>query len=198
MSSTTNATGGKPGHCSSGGSNSVAAPEQTKRCTKCLAIKSVESFHKSKSKPDGLETRCKKCSRVRSLLRNHHGDRSGLSAEWVEKQLAKGCPVFGLPFSCADLGFSGLSPSVDQFIAQGGYTENNCWLISRKANAIKSNGTPEEIMQVAAWTQIVARFNRRLTQEQFVRLRERMNRTLLLAAESELDNMAEEVNGANS
>lgn len=53
-------------------------------------------------------------------------------------------------------------------------------------------------MQVAAWTQIVARFNRRLTQEQFVRLRERMNRTLLLAAESELDNMAEEVNGANS
>ncbi|GAG13815.1 unnamed protein product, partial [marine sediment metagenome] len=41
------------------------------------------------------------------------------------------------------------SPSVDRINPNKGYTPENCWIISHKANRIKSNATVCEIRMVA-------------------------------------------------
>ena len=65
------------------------------------------------------------------------------------------CPVLGLPLY-RNTGGSAQgpnSPSLDRTDATLGYTKGNVNVISSKANAIKSNASPEELLRVAAYFQ---------------------------------------------
>jgi hypothetical protein len=42
------------------------------------------------------------------------------------------------------------SPSLDRIDSSKGYTPDNIWVISNKANSIKSNATVEELETIAA------------------------------------------------
>jgi len=68
--------------------------------------------------------------------------------------IPESCPVLGIPL-CAG-GTSGgthNSATLDRLDPSKGYTPDNTAVISMRANRMKSDCSPSEIMQVAMWTQ---------------------------------------------
>jgi hypothetical protein len=61
------------------------------------------------------------------------------------------CPVLGMPYNLSCRIPQSDSASLDRFAPELGYTKENCFVISRLANMIKSNATPVQIMKVANW-----------------------------------------------
>lgn len=62
------------------------------------------------------------------------------------------CPVF--PWITLAWGEyeSGCSPSIDRVDTSKGYTPENCRVISWRANRLKSDATPEELVLLLAYT----------------------------------------------
>jgi len=58
------------------------------------------------------------------------------------------CPVLGIEIVRNTGGVKFNSPSVDRIIPSLGYTKGNIIIVSHKANMIKSNATPDEILKV--------------------------------------------------
>ena len=78
---------------------------------------------------------------IRSMVGNH-------------AQLASHCPVLGVPleWSCErDIGRITLpnSPSLDRIDPSKGYVKGNVWIISHRANQIKSDASHDELKCVA-------------------------------------------------
>ena len=64
------------------------------------------------------------------------------------------CPVFGWELKRSSSGVSGgspNSPSVDRKIPELGYVKGNIQILSMKANTMKQDATPEELIQFAEW-----------------------------------------------
>lgn len=59
------------------------------------------------------------------------------------------CPLLGIPLDKTIGKRSPNSPSIDRKDPSLGYTKANTWIISFKANVIKNNATPEELMRIA-------------------------------------------------
>jgi hypothetical protein len=55
------------------------------------------------------------------------------------------CPVLGIKLEPSQDGYSPNSPTLDRKIPSLGYVPENVWVISYKANVMKSNATPEEL-----------------------------------------------------
>jgi hypothetical protein len=69
------------------------------------------------------------------------------------RAMATTCPIFGTPFEVrrGQCGPSAASPTVDRFVPAKGYIRGNMAVISWRANRLKCDGTPAELMAVAAW-----------------------------------------------
>jgi hypothetical protein len=66
--------------------------------------------------------------------------------------LPKVCPVLGIPLEVGTgNGPIGTSPTLDRIVPDKGYVPGNVAVISHRANTLKSDGTPEELLAVAAW-----------------------------------------------
>jgi hypothetical protein len=65
------------------------------------------------------------------------------------------CPVLGLPLyrNSGGAAQGPNSPSLDRIDPSLGYVQGNVKVISSRANAIKSNASPEELLRVAAYYQ---------------------------------------------
>lgn len=68
-------------------------------------------------------------------------------------EFASHCPVFGIPLNWSCLRGNGNgplpnSPSLDRLDPERGYVKGNIWIISHRANTIKSNATHEELKLV--------------------------------------------------
>jgi hypothetical protein len=68
-------------------------------------------------------------------------------------ELSSHCPVFGIPleWSCQrnqGRGPHPYAPSIDRIDPERGYVKGNVWIISYRANTIKSNATHEELKLV--------------------------------------------------
>ncbi len=60
------------------------------------------------------------------------------------------CPVFGLPLAWANADHrTWSSPSIDRIDSRLGYVKSNVWIVSWRANQIKSDATPRELRAVA-------------------------------------------------
>ena len=59
------------------------------------------------------------------------------------------CPVLGIELNWLNRVQANNSPSLDRIIPELGYVRGNVMVISRKANAIKSDATPDELRRVA-------------------------------------------------
>ena len=55
------------------------------------------------------------------------------------------CPVLGIKLEPGSHSHQDCSPSVDRIDSTKGYTKDNVWIISARANRIKNNATIEEI-----------------------------------------------------
>lgn len=59
------------------------------------------------------------------------------------------CPLLGIPlFRSVGKGACDNSPSLDRIDSSKGYMADNIWVISNKANSIKSNATLEELERI--------------------------------------------------
>lgn len=82
--------------------------------------------------------RAKKRNRVCTITRN-------------DLTIPKFCPILGIPLESAVKFPTENSPSLDEIVVGNGYTPENIQIISRKANTMKSNATPEELIKFANW-----------------------------------------------
>ena len=76
-----------------------------------------------------------------------------LTKRWFKENTPTHCPVLGIPLRRGNDTPRDVSPSVDRLVPEDGYTPQNCRIISWRANRLKSNATPEELMAVAVWLQ---------------------------------------------
>ncbi len=61
------------------------------------------------------------------------------------------CPVLGIPLVRGDKVLGDSSPSLDRITPTLGYVRGNVAVISYRANRIKQNATPDELLAVAEW-----------------------------------------------
>lgn len=61
------------------------------------------------------------------------------------------CPALGINMKRGSHTHSYSSPSVDRIIPELGYVKGNIQVISKKANTMKSDATPEELRMFAKW-----------------------------------------------
>lgn len=67
--------------------------------------------------------------------------------------IPKYCPLLGIELqdnTGTGKGNNPTSPSLDRLNSSKGYTSDNVWVISNRANEIKSNATLEELEAIAA------------------------------------------------
>lgn len=63
-------------------------------------------------------------------------------------EVPKMCPVLGIPLVIGEGACSDNSPSIDRIIPELGYVKGNIKVISRRANRIKNDATPDELFKV--------------------------------------------------
>jgi hypothetical protein len=61
------------------------------------------------------------------------------------------CPVLGIPLAISVGKVAQNSPTLDRIIPSLGYVKGNVMVISHRANTIKQDATPEELLRVAAF-----------------------------------------------
>lgn len=131
-----------------------------KRCKDCGELKLLEQFHRKDSGVLGRENRCAKCrnaslrnqrSRENNVLlytaAKNRAKKKGIpfNIELSDVSIPEKCPVLNVPLS---YGHSDFGPSLDRIVPSLGYTKGNVIVISRKANRIKNDASPDEILAV--------------------------------------------------
>ena len=61
------------------------------------------------------------------------------------------CPVLGIELKCGKEKAANSSPSVDKVLPELGYTKGNVHVISLRANRLKSDATPEELLKISEY-----------------------------------------------
>lgn len=140
-----------------------------KHCMSCDTKKKNEEFYVNLKLKDRLSTYCKECtiSKYQTWVEDNHerylvnGARNSAKKRNIYFDLKPCdivipdvCPVLGIPIGKRSTGRQGQkddSATIDRFDNNKGYVKDNVFVISWKANNIKSNGTYEEIMKVAEW-----------------------------------------------
>lgn len=72
-----------------------------------------------------------------------------LTKEWLQENLAAICPLLGTLLVYNGSKPTDASASIDRKDSTGGYTPDNCRVISLRANRIKNNATQEELQRIA-------------------------------------------------
>lgn len=144
-----------------------------KQCKACLQMKPIDDFRSFTSTVNGRrykESYCKPCDnkiKYNRRLKNHpcvpmlnqakkRANKNNLlfdiTLDFLESIAPEKCPVFNIPL---DYSYGNKkhvqpnSPSLDRIDPAKGYTTDNVWIISNRANTIKSNAYPSELRKVA-------------------------------------------------
>ena len=103
-----------------------------------------------------LKTPATPASRLLSLTK-YRAQKRGIAFNLTIEDIAVPdfCPVLGLPLyrNSGGRAQGPNSPTVDRIDPGLGYVKGNVRVISARANAIKSNATPEELLRVATYFQ---------------------------------------------
>lgn len=78
-----------------------------------------------------------------------------LTVEWLLANAPEVCPALGERLDYGARRSHSFAAAVDRIDNDGGYTPDNCWVISMLANRIKSNASHEQILAVGAALQAV-------------------------------------------
>ena len=144
-----------------------------KTCKKCNMTKSETDFARQPQNRDGLAGICKPCNNVgrnirrrgqprgprtlASILRQYGARNQGVPITITKADIVipDFCPCLSIPLARGIGKHQPGSPSIDRIDPGKGYTPDNIWVISRRANVIKSNATLAELeMIVAALRQV--------------------------------------------
>jgi hypothetical protein len=129
-----------------------------KVCSLCKEQKSLDMFHKSDSATIlGIANKCISCTALSSMIKNakQRCKKSGRIIDiddYYLLKLTKGlvyCPILGIKMVYGGTGsIQDNSASIDRFDTTQGYIKGNVWIISDKANRMKSNATLDDIKRV--------------------------------------------------
>jgi hypothetical protein len=141
-----------------------------KRCSKCGIVKSIDQFYQDKKNLDRRSARCKNCHKqymqdnpvlrqtqkmvcsARQRAKNK-GLAFDIDHDYIRSIVPSHCPIFGIPLEWS-LQREGAvlvlpnSPSLDRIDPTKGYVKGNVWIISHRANTIKSDASHEELKLV--------------------------------------------------
>jgi len=149
-------------------------PPLEKQCSKCRRVLSVEMFFKEASAPDGLRCDCKQCKKkiedkwttqnpitvqtgnmIRGARKRAKDKKIpfDLDYDYIRSIVTSHCPIFGTPLEWSALRNNGNiplpnSPSLDRIDPGRGYVKGNVWIISHRANQIKSDASHDELKLV--------------------------------------------------
>jgi hypothetical protein len=140
----------------------------TKTCSVCLITKPIEQFHIDKNFKDGRRKECGecKCRKRREARKSYsrkerfHDLKKRAKSRCAEFNLEPSdidwvsiCPVLGVELNYIDGDKYGrrFSPSVDRIDPKKGYTKGNVMVMSNRANAMKSDASPKELLLFAEW-----------------------------------------------
>jgi len=144
-----------------------------KQCSCCGLLKPLSSFYKDNAR-NGTQRYCKKCSvnlraardkdnpMQKQTCRMFNGARSrakqknipfNLDLDFLRSIVVSHCPILGMELAWSTNRLNGNttlpnSPSLDRIDPTKGYVKGNVWIISHKANCIKSNASHEELKLV--------------------------------------------------
>lgn len=90
----------------------------------------------------------KSSAKIRAGHRNIEFD---LTTEDILEKCCINCPVFGTPLDYRSSCLSIHSPTLDRFDITKGYTKDNIFVISFRANSIKRDASPDDLMRIALW-----------------------------------------------
>ncbi len=148
-----------------------------KTCKKCNTNKPTTAFARHPQTRDGFAGNCKACENVARNIRRlgkpprKDGGWPARSPESALRQYAavrareQGvaititkadivipdfCPCLGIPLARGAGKHQAGSPSIDRIDPARGYTPDNIWVISRRANVIKSDATLAELEMIVA------------------------------------------------
>jgi hypothetical protein len=144
-------------------------PVELRKCPQCGLEKPLSEWPKNKAATKGrwpgYSSYCTICQYARTARRSLEQkmlsrSKSRALAKGLEHtitlediQIPNKCPLLGIEIkdntgngrgNCRD------SPSLDRLDSSKGYTPDNVWVISNRANEIKSNATLEELETIAA------------------------------------------------
>jgi ribosomal protein L40E len=150
-------------------------PSETKVCGRCGETKPTSDFNLCSSRGDGLGWQCRICN-IANLRDRRRIDPVGvwavkayngakgraikcglvfhLTAKLLKSIAPTECPVLGIPLDYTGVGGRGgarNAPTVDRIIPALGYIPENIIVVSMRANAVKSDASPEEILRVGAF-----------------------------------------------
>ena len=141
----------------------------TKKCSCCGEVKTLSEFYKERCRKDGLSYRCKTCdgSKNRAYTKSNpekamlasikgRAKKSKVLFNLLPEDIRTSgeCPVLKIRMERNKNGKRGAqpnSPSVDRIDPTKGYTRDNIQIISNKANMMKQDATPEELLMFAEW-----------------------------------------------
>lgn len=101
-----------------------------------------------------------KSLKVNAVYRaNKEGYKSDLTIDYLLDIFPKDfkCPALGIKMEWGNKKGTRTSPSLDKIIPDKGYMKGNVAFISLKANSIKSDAKPEEVIKVSKWLEKVSR-----------------------------------------
>lgn len=145
---------------------------QLKRCRSCGVEKPLSEFYK---KGTGRTAHCIECTKLKVRSEKHRAYQRRYQKENTSTEQAmlnrsksrarkKGfehnitiedikipntCPLLGIQLIKGRDGVHPNSPTLDRIDSTKGYVKGNVWVISYKANTIKSDATPEELLTIA-------------------------------------------------
>jgi len=131
--------------------------QTTKKCPLCNEEKEISMFHANNDTQMGVSTKCIRCSALSTMVKNakNRSKEKQFPIEidmWYLYNLTKGlthCPVLGVELLFGGQGkIHDNSASIDRFDPSKGYIKGNVWIISYKANRMKSDATIDEIKKV--------------------------------------------------
>ena len=120
-------------------------------CKKCRSKKQKERYNKYKinspfkCRATKLKAKCK-----------HHNIRYNLTAEYLESIWTGKCPVFKKCIVFNKHRNFEFHAELDRINPKKGYTKGNVVWLSRKANRIKNNANPKELVVLAEWLKNVS------------------------------------------
>ena len=151
---------------------------EVKICTQCDISKPLDDFYTLRNKPTA---KCKLCTivsvaqyresnydRLICESKNRYNSNIKRFMVYAAKSRAKRnnlpfninendfdlpeyCPILNIPLQIGNKKILSNSPTLDRIIPDIGYVKNNVWVISNKANTMKNNATPEELLKFADW-----------------------------------------------
>lgn len=123
------------------------------KCIACEEAYKSQQYHK---KYDAFESAL--------ITRKRSAEKKGLACDITIDQIHKPthCPVLGIEL-CYERTSGYRKPNkavIDKFVPELGYTAGNVFVISSRANQLKSNGTVTEFEQLLEWMKQIEQSNK--------------------------------------